>query len=143
MKDLLSNAKREVVMYAFFGVLTTVVNFAVFFICLNAFHLDYKISTTAAWILSVLFAFITNKLYVFSSKSFDFSILAREALSFTGFRLASLAVDLGLMIVLIEVLAADQTISKLLTNLLVIVLNYTVSKLFVFKTKREASTSTD
>ncbi|MGD6817417.1 GtrA family protein [Metabacillus sp. 84] len=143
MSGKFSPAQKEVVMYAVFGVLTTVINFAVYFVCLNVFQIDYRFSTAIAWILSVLFAFITNKLYVFSSKEFDFPTLVKEALSFTGFRLASFAIDLGLMILLVELIRVNDTFSKIAVNIVVIVLNYTVSKLFVFKTKKETSTSTD
>jgi putative flippase GtrA len=91
------------------------------------------IANAIAWVLAVAFAFITNKLYVFRSKSFEPSLLRRELISFVGARLLTLGIDeLGMML-LVSVMGMNDWIAKTIVNVLVIVLNYILSKLFIFK----------
>ena len=85
--------------------------------------------------MSVLFAFITNKLFVFESKSFNAKILFKEMLSFFVARIVSLGIDMGGMYVLLDVFKLNKMLSKIVVNVIVIVANYIFSKLFVFKKK--------
>ena len=126
------NKFREVLMYLIFGVLTTVVNIVSFYI-LRKLSVEVYVSNVIAWILSVLFAFITNKLFVFESKGKSKKENTRELISFFGFRILSLGFDMGSMFLLIDILHVGEMISKVLANVLVIVLNYVFSKLFIFK----------
>ena len=123
------NKSREVLSYLFFGVCTTFVNIFTFWI-LRMFLVSLLISNMIAWILSVLFAFITNKVFVFESKGKN---VFQEGISFFGFRLFSLVMDMGLMYLLVEVLSSNEMLSKVITNVFVIVINYVFSKLFIFK----------
>ena len=129
------NKYREVLLYLLFGGLTTIVNIAVFFI-LRQFNVAMQISNMIAWILSVLFAFITNKLFVFESKNNTVIENLKECVSFFGFRVLSLFFDMGCMHILIEILDVNELVSKILANILVIILNYIFSKLFIFKNKK-------
>ena len=90
--------KREIVSYLVFGVLTTLTNIVSYMILAKVFAMDYKLATTIAWIISVLFAFITNKLYVFNSKDTNIWLVIKEFLSFLFFRLLSYIMDIGIMI---------------------------------------------
>nr|WP_263324805.1 GtrA family protein [Neobacillus sp. Marseille-Q6967] len=128
-------SKKEVVSYLVFGILTTLVNIISYVLLTRVFHIDYKLATTIAWLLSVFFAFITNKLYVFNSKSFHIKTLSKEFLSFIFFRLLSYLVDLAMMIVMVEWLKTDDFFAKVLANVVVVILNFFASKFFIFKRK--------
>ncbi|WP_411348091.1 GtrA family protein [Paenibacillus sp. WLX2291] len=121
--------RKEIINYIIFGVLTTVVNIVSYIILVNLLYMDYRIATTIAWIISVLFAFFTNKKYVFKSeKGF-----MKEMVLFFGARLLSYFIDLMGMILLVEGLTINDTIAKILVNIIVILVNYFISKLIVFK----------
>ncbi|MBS8265657.1 GtrA family protein [Mesobacillus boroniphilus] len=125
--------KIEVVNYLIFGILTTVVNIASFWLINHIFGMDYRVATTIAWIISVIFAFITNKLYVFNSKTTGIYSLFKELISFLFFRLLSYFLDLSLMIILIEFIKADSLIAKIIANVFVVIFNYFASKFVIFK----------
>ena len=124
------NKCREVLMYLVFGGLTTLVNIVAFFI-LRKLSVSVYISNLIAWVVAVLFAFITNKLFVFESK--DKGKIGKEIISFFGFRILSLGVDMGAMYLLLQVINTGEVFAKIIANVLVIILNYIFSKLFVFK----------
>ena len=124
------NKCREVLMYLVFGGLTTLVNIVAFFI-LRKLSVSVYISNLIAWVVAVLFAFITNKLFVFESK--DKSKIGKELISFFGFRILSLGVDMGAMYLLLQVINTGEVFAKIIANVIVIILNYIFSKLFVFK----------
>ena len=122
------NKSYEVLSYLFFGGCTTLVNIVTFWI-LRVLKIGVYTSNTIAWIVAVLFAFITNKLFVFESKG----NLLKEGLSFFGFRLLSLLFDMGIMYLLIDVMNVNDIISKVISNIFVIIINYVFSKIFIFK----------
>lgn len=124
---------KEVISYLIFGVLTTLVNILTYMLFADLFHIDYLISTVIAWILSVLFAYITNKLYVFESKTTVKNEIIKEMLSFFGFRLFSGVLDLANMFVFVSLLHFNDTLIKILSNVFVIIINYVFSKCFIFK----------
>ena len=132
IKELLKKYKF-IILYGIFGALTTIINIAVYGVFYNVLGVSNVISNIIAWILSVLFAFITNKLWVFESKSFDFKIFMKELGSFTACRLATGVLDLGIMFVGVDLLKGPAMILKVASNIIVIILNYVMSKLFVFK----------
>ena len=90
------------ILYVFFGGCTTLVNIITYYLCAHLFEFNTSISTIVAWFLSVLFAYITNKLFVFESKSFNKNIVIKEVFSFFGCRLATGILDLIIMVILIE-----------------------------------------
>lgn len=124
---------KEVINYLIFGVLTTLINIISFDILVHL-SIDWKISNIIAWIISVLFAYITNKLYVFESKKQN---IIKELFSFISFRLLSLVFDLVGMYIFIEILHVDNLISKVIMNVVVVILNYLFSKIFIFKKEDE------
>lgn len=139
MKELITKLirkflNRETISYLVFGVLTTVVNYASYELC-KWLGIHYTASTIIAWILAVAFAYITNKLYVFESKSFEKAVLIREITSFVGCRLFSGLCDLGFMVAAVELIGMNDSIAKLVSNVFVVVINYIFSKLFIFRKK--------
>lgn len=129
MKELYLKYK-EIIMYLIFGVLTTVVNVIVYFVMADILHIHYLISNGAAWLLSVLFAYVTNRKYVFESIS---KKIMKEMISFFGARLATGIMDMGLMWIFVGLHILPDFAAKVITNIFVIVANYVLSKLVVFK----------
>lgn len=125
---------RETISYLIFGVLTTIVNYFTFEIC-KFMNINYVVSTIIAWVLAVAFAYVTNKLFVFESKSWEKSLVLKEASSFIACRLFSGACDLGFMVFAVELIHMNDSIAKLVSNVFVVIINYVFSKLFIFKQK--------
>lgn len=129
---------EEIVKYLIFGGLTTVVNFIVYFISNGIFKIEELISNVIAWFLSVLFAYITNKIIVFKSTHISKKSILKEIISFFGARVFTLVLcDVLLFILMVNVMHINSYIVKLILQVLVIVLNYILSKLFVFKKKKK------
>lgn len=126
---------KEVIAYLFFGGCTTLINIIVYWLLRNVFTMDVVPADIIAWIFSVLFAYITNKLWVFESKSWKGSLVLREAAEFFGARLFSLGVDVLLLYVTVDRLHWPDMLMKILANIIVIILNYLFSKLLIFKKK--------
>ncbi len=125
---------KEIINYLIFGVLTTVVSFVVYFIFAKVFKIDEVISNVISWFFSVLFAFVTNKLYVFESKETGKKTLLKEIISFYLARLfTGVVCDLGVFALMVKTFKINDVLSKLVTQVIVIVLNYVLSKLIVFK----------
>lgn len=125
----------ELIKYIFFGVTTTIINI-VSFMFMNHMGLDYRVSNVIAWTLSVSFAFYTNKKYVFNSKSNDIEVLKKESISFISARVFSLVLDMSLMILLINFMNINELTSKIIVNILVVILNYLLSKFYIFSDKK-------
>lgn len=128
------NKYSEILWYGFFGVLTTLVNI-ISFALLDKTGLNVYFSNLLAWFFSVLFAFITNKLFVFDSKDFTFRVFFKELVSFFIFRIVSLGIDMAGMYVCLETIKLNKMISKIIVNVVVIIANYVFSKLFIFRKK--------
>lgn len=145
---------KETILYVAFGVLTTLVNFAAFklfdLLFTSLFTVDLTLLTNAvAWVLAVIFAYVTNKLFVFESKSWKGEVLKKEMPAFAGARLFSLGVEeLGLLI-FVTILKFDRfklnvfglfdiggkMLVKISLAVIVVVLNYFFSKLVIFRKK--------
>ena len=127
---------RETVSYLVFGVLTTLVNYAVYFL-LRHLSIDYRIANVIAWIFAVLFAFVTNKLFVFESRDLSAGTVLREAGAFAAARVFSLLIEEGFLLLTVGALGADDTPMKLIAAVFVVLLNYVFSKRFIFKKGNE------
>ena len=92
-------------------------------------------STALAWLLAVIFAFATNKKWVFDSQSMEWKVLLYELASFFACRIATGVFDMAVMYVAVDVMAWNEMLWKLLSNVIVIILNYVASKLVIFKKK--------
>lgn len=129
---------KDIILYGIFGVLTTVINIAVYALCYNVWGIANIPSDIIAWIIAVLFAFITNKLFVFNSKDMSMQTFLPELVKFMAARLATLGIDVGIMFVGVDVLHGPALLFKVIANVIVIILNYVLSKLVVFKNKKNA-----
>lgn len=136
MLELLKKYKH-IILYLLFGVLTTLVNVVVYWICSHIIALSTMTSTIIAWILAVLFAYLTNRKLVFDSDAASKQDVIKECLSFFLARLATGVVDWMCMFIFVDVLMLNEIdmIIKLAANILVIILNYVASKMIVFRKK--------
>lgn len=132
MKELLSKYK-EIIAYLFFGVLTTIVNIVVYFVCTSVLGLNYLVANAISWVVSVAFAYVTNRTWVFQSKVKGFSAIVREMTAFVGCRLLSGAMDMVIMFVSVDVIGIPDSVAKFITQVAVVVLNYLFSKLIIFR----------
>ena len=126
---------KSFVMYAIFGVLTTLINLASYYVLYNVLNWGNMPSTELAWLLAVIFAFATNKKWVFDSQSMEWKVLLYELASFFACRIATGVFDMAVMYVAVDVMAWNEMLWKLLSNVIVIILNYVASKLVIFKKK--------
>lgn len=147
----LINKYKELILYVIFGGLTTVVNFIVFWICGKILGEDlYLINNALAWFVSVVFAYFTNKLFVFESKSFAFKVLFKEVSVFFSARIFSFGVEEGGMWLFVDLLKfgefsfeifgfeiSGQLIAKLILAVVVVIINYFVSKFVAFAKKEK------
>lgn len=150
MKKLFEKYK-EVITYVIFGVLTTLVNFAAFWVFTKICGEKlYLLNNAIAWILSVIFAYVTNKLFVFESKSWKVKVLAKEIPEFFLARVFSFALEEGGLWLFVTVLKFDrfsfnllsfeitgQIIAKVILAVIVVILNYFFSKFVIFKKKKD------
>ena len=135
MKTLLAWIKihRDVVIYLVFGVLTTVVNYIVYLPCYNILGLSAAVSNVIAWIFAVMFAYLTNKPFVFRSNDWSSKTVIPELSKFVGSRLFSGAVETAIIFLTVDFLLWNGNVMKLVVSVLVVILNYIASKLFVFR----------
>ena len=150
---------KEPILYIVFGVLTTLVNILIYYLAADVAAIYYLVANVIAWVVSVLFAFVTNKLFVFESKSWNGAIVLPEIGGFFLARVATGVVDMVLMWLLVDVLmwkqvgfglgtedyvfggimdmhqvlCSGEMLAKILVNVVVIVLNYVASKLWIFR----------
>lgn len=134
MKEIIKR-NREIISYLIIGVLTTIVSLISYYLLTITIlspnnPLELTIANIISWIISVLFAYITNRKYVFQSK--DKNIL-KESSKFTLSRVTTLIIDILLMFIFVSILHFNDKIIKLLVQIIIIILNYIFSKLLVFK----------
>lgn len=127
---------KEIILYVIFGGLTTVINYAIYaFMVL--LKIDIYTSNITAWVGAVLFAYLTNRKMVFNSDAKGKKSIIIEILSFYGARVFSLAVETGLLFVCVSLMGMNEWITKLVLQVVVIVLNYIFSKFLVFRKKKK------
>lgn len=126
---------KETILYLFFGAFTTLVNIVSYLFFTRVILFNFMVANALAWVLAVLFAYVTNKFFVFESKRIEIEFLFKEFLSFVSFRLLSGVVEMLIMYVMIDLLFVNDIIVKVFTNIVVIVLNYLFSKMIIFKEK--------
>ena len=137
LEKLLSLVKKhcDLLAYLVFGVLTTVVNYAVYLPVYNWLGLSAAVSNMVAWVAAVAFAFLTNKPFVFKSHDWSASVLWPELTKFVGCRIASGLLETLIIFVTVDCLQWNGNWMKLFTNVMVVFLNYFGSKLLVFVRK--------
>lgn len=123
----------DILSYLFFGVLTTAVNYLVYLPCYNWLHLSASISNVIAWVVAVAFAYVTNKPFVFKSHDWSWKTVGPELTKFVGCRIGSGLLETAILFVTVDRLAWNGNVWKLVTSVLVVLLNYVASKLLVFR----------
>jgi len=123
----------DVISYLFFGVMTTVVNYIVYLPVYNYLGLSAAVSNAIAWVVAVAFAYLTNKPFVFKSQDWSAKTVIPELSKFVSCRIASGLAETLILLVTVDLLGWNGNIWKLVTSILVVVLNYFASKFLVFK----------
>jgi putative flippase GtrA len=123
----------QMILYLIFGILTTAINVVACGVCYDVLRWNILAANTFAWVVAVIFAFLTNKVYVFKSKSFAADVVWRELAGFLGARLFSPWVGTLGVWLMVGAAPGNVWISKILINILVIIINYILSKFFIFK----------
>ena len=126
---------KEVILYLFFGGCSTLVNIVTYGIGTRVLEWDVVSANILAWVCSVIFAYLTNKFFVFESKTNDLNTLFKEILSFFSARIVTLLLDVALMKFGIY-FGINDLIMKVIANIFVIIANYIFSKLFIFKKEK-------
>ena len=126
----------DILTYLFFGVLTTAVNYLVYLPCFNLLGWSASLSNVFAWIVAVAFAFLTNKPFVFKSRDWSWNVVWPEFCKFVGCRVGSGVLETAILLVAVDWLGLNGNVWKLITAVLVIVLNYIGSKFLVFNDKK-------
>lgn len=127
---------RELALYVVFGGLTTLVSFFSYWCFVDVFHIPYMVSTALSWVVSVTFAYVTNRRWVFESRAHGLRAIFLEAVRFFACRLFSGVLEMGLMFTGVDLLHINDKAVKLAANVVVIVTNYILSKWIVFHRKR-------
>ena len=140
---------REIVSYVFWGVMTTAVNYVTYLLLTGGLHVYYLASNVIAWAVSVLFAYFVNKLFVFESRDWAWRVALRELWQMTASRLFTLALEMGILWFFVDLLRCGQltvplpggallhgdAVVKLGANVVVVIVNYVLSKFIIFKKK--------
>ena len=126
----------DVLVYLFFGGLTTLVNFLVYFPLYNWLGFTATFSNVIAWAVAVVFAYLTNKPFVFHSNDWSMDAVLPEFAKFIGCRVGSGVLETAIIWLTVDVLARNGNLMKILVSVLVVILNYIASKWIVFKKNR-------
>lgn len=129
---------KEIINYLVFGGLATVVNFVTYFIVARLIGIDEVLSSGISWFFSVLFAYITNKLFVFESKTDGIKAVLIEMGSFFLARIVSgILCDVGTFALMVNVFNINDLFAKVVTQIMVVIVNYVFSKLIIFRKKNK------
>ncbi len=129
---------RELVSYVFWGVMTTAVNYAAYFLLRNVLLVPLVAGNVTAWAVSVLFAYFVNKLFVFRSKDWAWRVALRELWQMAASRLFTLGLETGILWLFVKKLLLNEFIVKLGANVVVVIANYVLSKFIIFKKKPDS-----
>lgn len=122
----------EMIVYLFFGVLTTAVNYLIYLPCYNWWGLSSSVSNMIAWVGAVAFAYLTNKPFVFRSHDWSAKTVLPELAKFVACRVGSGVIETGILLVTVDWLGWNGNILKVATSIFVVIFNYVTSKLLVF-----------
>lgn len=127
---------EEGINYLIFGFLAFVLNYVLFYVFNDLINTEYLVATALSWLLTVVFAYWTNHAFVFKSKNSGFSSLSKEFISFVGARVATLVLEMFLMFLMVDLASFNEYIAKLIAQVVVIVTNYILSKIWIFTEKK-------
>ena len=123
---------KEIINYLIFGALGTLVSIASYEIC-RLLGLEIVVSNIISWIITVLFVYVTNKIFVFKSKSESKGQLIKELISFIVARIVTLIIETLILYFGTYILKINDLIVKIVAQIIIIILNYIFSKLIIFK----------
>lgn len=135
----LYHAYRQIISYLFFGGCAALVNTICYWLFYKCIGWSNTASTVVAWLAAVLFAFFTNKILVFRSNRTELPAFLGEAISFFGCRVLTGALDVLIMVIAVDCLQWNSVLWKLISNAIIAIINYTVSRFFIFKSKKTRS----
>ena len=133
MNNIKRLINKETILYVIFGILTTIVNLIAYYLFSNIININYLISNAIAWIISVVFAYITNKFFVFNSSDINKDVIIEEFIKFMNCRLISGLSEVVLLFLFVDLLLMNDIVAKLIIGVLVAVINFIFSKVFIFK----------
>ncbi len=134
---------RELILYVFFGGLTTLVDWVGYWLMTDLLHVPYMTAAFLSQVLSILFAYVTNRRFVFESRVHGVGAVALEMAKFFGARGASLLLNMLVMFVGVDMLHINDKAIKVTASVLVIIANYIFSKLFVFRNQGQSGKGED
>ena len=138
MKEFIKKVlNRETISYVICGVLTTIVSMGVYWLGYDFLNMDVLIANILSWIISVSFAYVVNKIFVFQSKTRQFNEVLKEVIAFFGGRVGTLLVETLILFIFVTLIGLHEMLVKLAAQFIVLVLNYVISKLFIFKDKKK------
>ena len=130
---MINDNYKQAIAYLFFGGLTTIINIVVYYILYYQLSVNNFTSNVVAWIIAVLFAYITNKIYVFQKRSLKPQAILKEVLSYAVCRLSTGILDVFIMYFAIDLMQWNALFWKVFTNILVIIGNFVLNKYWIFK----------
>ncbi len=122
----------ETISYLVVGVLTTIISIAVFAGCYRKLKWSTVVSNIVSWVIAVAFAYVANKIFVFQSPSWELAVVTKELIGFVSARLLTLGFDIAFIWVTVDKLHWNDILCKIGSNVVVMILNYVASKLFIF-----------
>ena len=133
MNNIKRLINKETILYVIFGILTTIVNLIAYYLFSNIININYLISNAIAWIISVVFAYITNKFFVFNSSYINKDVIIEEFIKFMNCRFISGLSEVVLLFLFVDLLLMNDIVAKLIIGVLVVLINFIFSKVFIFK----------
>lgn len=124
---------REAAAYIFWGVMTTLVNYVIYFACRKIFLIHYIVSNVIAWTAAVVFAYVVNKVFVFGSRDWSRGTVLKEGWQFMAARLFSGVAETGMLLLFVDILGYKDSIIKIIAGIFVIIVNYAFSKWVIFR----------
>ena len=122
----------ETISYLVVGVLTTIISIAVFAGCYRKLKMSTVVSNIISWIIAVAFAYVANKIFVFQSPSWEMAVVSKEIIGFVSARLLTLGFDIAFIYITVDKLHWNDILCKISSNVVVMIVNYVASKLFIF-----------
>ena len=134
--DILKGNNKEIFNYLVFGVLTTLVNYVSYFGATRGLKINYIVANIIAWFISVVFAYVTNKFWVFEDKSLEIKKLVKEVFMFFAARVMSGGAETLMLFVFVTLAGFDDGVIKIIASVFVVIFNYVVSKFFIFNAEK-------
>ena len=123
---------KSILLYLFFGCLTTLISIGSFVLFDSGLEIPPLVANILSWICAVSFAYVTNRIWVFSSATTGKQAM-HEGISFFSGRLLTLAFEESILLVFVQLMEMNSTLIKILAQVAVLILNYLISKFFIFK----------